>query len=211
MSFFTARTIFRVLPVVALTIAAGLVVILARQNQSLRSQQLELLEQVRFPQPGVYVPVFNALTLRGDTTTVGSHPDPAGSQLLFFFNTRCPYCQQSMPAWNDLFTRLRGNGGTEVLGIGLDSLHLLEVYAHDQELGFPLISLLDRRLAELYRVRAVPLTVLVDADGHVAYARRGVLEVGEQVDSVLLAIGALRTRAEQEGSAAEDQPEEGMR
>ena len=210
MLFSTNGTFSRALPVVALTVATGLVAILARSNQSLRSQYRELVEQVRFPQPGVYVPVFTAETLTGDSTTIGSHPDPTGSQLLFFFNTQCPYCQQTMPVWNDIFTKLREDGGTEVLGIGLDSLHLVEMYAHDHELSFPVISLLDRRLAELYRVRSVPLIVLVDAEGHVAYARRGLLETGEQVDSVFLAVRLLRTRAEEQRSGDENQPEEGV-
>lgn len=179
-----------------LTVVTGLVLVLARANRKLRDDANDLMEQMRFPHAGIYVPEFMAASLRGDTVRIGSLNEPLDSQLLFFFNTVCEFCRASIPAINEIQDRLVGQPGTQVLGIALDSLHIAEMYVHDHGVEYPVVSLLDRRTSELYRIRAVPLLMLVDADGRVAYARRGVLDAPLQVDSVVEAVRLLRSLSE---------------
>ena len=175
----------RELPVyfaIAVVVAGG--VYLVRENRALRGENRELLRRTVEPRPGFYVPAVAAVTLDHEAVVLGR---PGERQLLVFFNTTCPYCRASVPAWQQIAERLAGDSGIAVYGVGLDSAAAVAAYAGEHRLDFPLVASRDPRLVALYRVTNVPLVLVIGADGRVAYARMGVLETAFAIDSVLRA------------------------
>ncbi len=169
-----------------LVVALGLVAILAVQNRALEARNAELAERLVFPYRGLVVPAFEGVTLSGDSVRIGSGPDSALRQVLLFFTTTCPYCKASIPVWNAVATRGR-ELGFAVYGVVLDSLDLARAYVAEHGLTYPVVPLPERRLAELYRIRRVPMMLVVDAAGRIRYARWGEVSSGTVLDSVVAA------------------------
>jgi len=168
--------------VIAALVAGG--VYLVRENRALRGENRELLRRTVEPRPGFYVPAVAAVTLDHEAVVLGRLGE---RQLLVFFNTTCPYCRASVPAWQQIAERLVGDSSLVIYGVALDSAVAVAAYAAEHRLSFPLIAGRDPRLVALYRVTNVPLVLVIGADGRVAYARMGVLETALAVDSVLRA------------------------
>jgi peroxiredoxin len=166
-------------------------VYLVSQNRALSDQNRLLARQAVEPRAGLYAPTLDAVTLDGDSVVLGQI---GRRQLLFFFTHTCAYCRASVPAWNDIAQRLDVDGGLEVYGVALDSASIAAAYAAEQGLRFPVIAEPEPRLAGLYRVSGVPLVLILDEDGRMAYARLGVLESPAGIDSVVGAVRALSTR-----------------
>jgi peroxiredoxin len=186
----------RLLPL-ALGLACVLVVVLALQNRALTRRQNDLLLRITSPQPGLYVPTASLRSLDGEHVTIGE-PRPGGHQVLFVFNTTCQYCLASLPAWESIATQARStDSGIEVYGVSLDSLDVTRQYVAAHKLSYPTVLFPPGKLPSLYRTRNVPLTMIIDADGRVAYARAGVLNEQTVVDSVVAAM----TTASQDSSA----------
>lgn len=161
---------------------------LVRENRSLRDRNERLTRLVTEPQPGSYLPALEVSMVDGTPVVLG---EIGRRQLLFFFNTSCPHCSASLPAWNEVANRLEQDSSLTVLGVGLSSLEHTAAYAVQNDLVFPVIAKPDPRLVDLYKVRGVPLTLLLDEEGRVAYARSGALEAPVAVDSVLEAVQRL--------------------
>lgn len=183
---------------IALIVATALVVVLAVQNRLLRARYAELVERATLPHPGLVLPTFEAVTLAGERVTIG-HTPPDESQLLFVFNTTCPYCQVSLPAWNEIARSVgsRGRGQVAVYGISLDPPAATAAYADKYGLTFPVVTFPEPKLTELYRARVVPLVLVLDSVGRVVLSRAGVLASKPAVDSVLAVL-------QQEGPKAAD-------
>jgi peroxiredoxin len=180
----------RTVVLAALLLATGLVGLLAWQNRALRGERLELMDRVRLPYAGLHLPEIEARGLDGEPVRLSArHGQP---QMLVYFNTSCPYCLASLPAWESLRVELETAGGLVVLGLSLDPADRTRVYAAQHDLRFPVALLEDERARALYRTILVPQVVLVDGEGRVRYARPGVLEPGSPaLDSILAAVTAL--------------------
>jgi peroxiredoxin len=168
--------------VIAVVVAGG--VYLVRENHALRGENRELLRRAVEPRPGLYVPAVAAVMLDRQPVVLGRLGE---RQLLVFFDTTCPYCRASVPAWRQIAERLAGDSSLVIYGVALDSAAAVAAYAAEHRLRFPLIARPDPRLVTLYRVTDVPLVLVIDAAARVAYARVGVLETALAVDSVLRA------------------------
>jgi peroxiredoxin len=184
-----------VLAAIGVVVAAG--TYLVRQNRTLADQNRLLARRAVEPRPGLFVPALKAATLDGDSVVLGQ---PGRRQLLFFFNHTCPYCRASVPAWNGIARRL-DRVAIELYGVALDSASIAAAYAAEQGFRFPVIAKPDPRLAGLYRVSGVPLVLLVNQDGRMAYARLGVLESAAAIDSVVAAARATVASVAEENGA----------
>ena len=171
----------------ALAVALSLVVVLARQQQSLRARYNDLNGRLQNPHAGMFVPTFRAANVDGDSVTIG-RVRGSGRQLLFFLTTTCPYCIQSLDAWRALDAACDTLGGVEVYAVSMDSLAETRLYAGRHRLRMTVALLPERKLAILYRAHRVPVTMVVDSAGRVLYARRGVFEGDLARDSVLKAL-----------------------
>jgi peroxiredoxin len=191
------RYVRELLVFASIGIAAAAGTYLVRQNRTLAEQNRLLARRAVEPRPGLFVPAAQAATLDGDSVILGQ---VGQGQLLFFFNHTCPYCRASVPAWNTIAQRLDGEA-IPLYGVALDSASVAEAYAAEQGLRFPVIAKPEPRLVALYRVSGVPLVLLLNQDGRMAYARLGVLESPAAIDSVVAAARAsLASSTGEEGS-----------
>lgn len=154
---------------------------LVQRNHTL-AQQNQALIRVIEPHAGRYVPPYPVTTLSGAPVTLGAL---GHRQVLIFFRTTCPYCQASTPAFNTIAERLAPDSLVPVYGVALDSAGAARTYAAQHALRFPVIAQLNPRLVGLYRVTSVPLVLVVNEQGRLAYARPGVLQSAAAVDSVV--------------------------
>ncbi len=171
----------------ALLIAAILIVVLALQNRSLQNRYVELQERSAWPHPGLFVPPFTARAVHDSTEVLVGESVEGQRQLLLFFTTTCQYCRASLPAWKKLGKMLDGDSTVALVAISLDSVHVTREYAIEHGLSSPVITFPDSKYRRLYRARSVPQIVVLETDGQVSYARRGVLADPAAIDSVMAA------------------------
>ncbi|HEX2095480.1 MAG TPA: TlpA disulfide reductase family protein [Longimicrobiaceae bacterium] len=178
--------ILRLLPTLGLTVAAALVVVLSLKVRDLNERYSQVFERATRPYPGMFVPTFQATTLTGEPVTVG-RSEGEGRQVLFFFTTTCPYCKSSLPAWREITARLDTVRSlpVRVYGVSLDSTAVTRRYVQENRLPFPVLELPERKLAAIYRAQAVPLTVVLDAEGRMIHSRLGEITERAAIDSVL--------------------------
>jgi hypothetical protein len=172
--------------VLALTVAAIVVVTLARQKQALEARYRELAARLDVPYVSMYVPVIRALSVQGDSILIGE-PGEGERQLLLVFDTRCPPSRASLPWWNGLADRLADDSRVRTYGVSLDSLEASRAYAMEHELAFPVVRLTERRAQGLVRLRRVPQVLILNHEGRVVFRRLGVLESEAAVDSIVAA------------------------
>lgn len=172
---------------VALIAASALVLLLSRRLRELSAdyQNLRLLSTL--PHAGIVVPTFRTVTLTGDSVTVGEDPDSTTRQVLFVFNTTCPYCRGIVPIWHQMADSLRSLGRVQVLAISLHSADTTQHYVVEHALRYPVLIFAQPKLARLYRAVAVPQTVVLDWTGTVLYAKTGTLDPAS-LDSVYAAV-----------------------
>lgn len=179
----------RLLPAIALTAAAALVVVLSLKVRDLNDRYSKLFERATRPYAGMFVPTFQTSTLEGAPVTVGESPG-AGRQVLFVFTTTCPYCQSTLPAWREIKASLDTvrSVPVAVYGITLDSVPVSRGYAAKNKLPFPVVRFPEDKLASIYRAGTVPLTVVLDEEGRMIHSRLGELKGKPAIDSVLAAV-----------------------
>lgn len=177
-----SRTFHAVL-IVTLIASVGLLVRTAQREQSVRQSWKDLYDLAMNPHSGMYVPVYGGLSTAGDTVAIGDVPS-GHRQLLYFFTTSCPYCRASVPMWKTLGKSAGSRDDVDVYGVAVDSSHALTDYEREHDLTYPVIRMANARFARLFRVSGVPLTMIVDPGGQVAYARRGEFSSRALIDSV---------------------------
>ncbi|MGI8843242.1 MAG: peroxiredoxin family protein [Gemmatimonadaceae bacterium] len=173
---------------VALVLAIGIVVLLARSHKDLEARYQRLAERTAWLHPGSYVPPVPAVTLGGDTVLLGA-PPPDVRQVLLVFTTTCPYCRASLPAWKSLAARADshasvGKSAPRVIGLSLDSIAPTVAFRQKHRLPFPITVFDSRRDQALYRTRSVPLILVIDSENRITYSRMGVLTTNAGLDSV---------------------------
>ena len=174
---------------VALVGASALVLILSKRLHDLSAAYRELRQLSTLPHAGTVVPTFRAATLSGDSVTVGEASDSSVMQLLYIFDTKCPYCRAIIPIWHQVADSIRRLGrSVQVLAISLDPVDTTRRYVGEQRLQYAVLTFPQRKLERLYRATAVPQTMVVDWTGTVVFARTGRLDAGA-IDSVYTAIG----------------------
>jgi len=176
--------------VFGLGLAAALVVILGLVDRTgdLRGEYAKVRRRLAVLHEGAFVPPLRLATILGDSVTLGE-PAAAGRQLVFVFNTRCPFCKATLPAWDSLADSVRRlDPGIQVLGLAIDSIAKVVDYVELNGLDFPVVSLLTMREIALYRAGAVPQTVVIGRGGRVRYATVGRLTSRAVLDSVFRAL-----------------------
>jgi len=172
---------------VALLAASALVFVLSSRNRELSANYRQLRELSTLPHAGTVVPTFRTATLDGRPVVVGELKDSAARQVLFVFNTTCPFCLATIPVWKRLADSLERLGVVQVLAISLDTGDTTRHYVADHALQYRVVTFPRRKLEHLYRAAAVPQTVVLDWRGTVLYAKTGTLD-SASLDSVYAAV-----------------------
>ena len=93
--------------------------------------------------------------------------------MINFWATWCGPCRQEMPLLDELYSRYQ-RVGFNLLGVNIDddSRRAMQMI---EELGvdFPVLFDARKEVSELYKVEAMPVTVLVDREGTVRYVHHG--------------------------------------
>ena len=93
--------------------------------------------------------------------------------MINFWATWCGPCRQEMPLLDELYSRYE-RVGFNLLGVNIDddSRRAMQMI---EELGvsFPVLFDARKEVSKLYKVEAMPVTVLVDREGTVRYVHHG--------------------------------------
>ena len=87
------------------------------------------------------------------------------------------------------------NGDVHVYGVSLQNAAETEAFVSEHGIGFPVVSLTDRKLRALYRSYLVPQTVVLDPEGRVKYARVGAVTEEAVIDSIIAQTNSTIARA----------------
>lgn len=85
--------------------------------------------------------------------------------VLNFFATWCPPCREEMPDFVDYSEKHKE---IVFLGINLEEpLEKVRSFAQNYKISFPVLLDSDGKISELYKVRAIPVTVIIDPEGKI--------------------------------------------
>jgi peroxiredoxin len=93
--------------------------------------------------------------------------------MINFWATWCGPCREEMPKLQQLYSKYRETGFV-LLGVNIDDNPANAVsMARKLRVTFPVLFDKDKQVSKLYKVDAMPSTVLIDRDGKTRYLHRG--------------------------------------
>ncbi len=124
------------------------------------------------PELGRPAPEFTLPDLDGTPVRLGDYRGRK-AVLVNFWATWCVPCREEMPTLERL--RRERRDALEVLAVSVDTVGPARIRAFVRELGlsFPILLDRDRRVSRLYRVRAIPVSFVIDAGGVVRHREIG--------------------------------------
>lgn len=144
-----------------LTLAVGLGLVVLAGAGAARAAEL-----------GQPAPDFTLPDLAGKRIRLADYRGKKGV-LINFWATWCVPCREEMPTLERLWRERRES--LEILGVSLDAASKARVRAFVRELGltFPILLDPEHVAGKLYRVRALPMSFVVDREGIVRYREIG--------------------------------------
>ncbi|MBI5605576.1 MAG: TlpA family protein disulfide reductase [Deltaproteobacteria bacterium] len=116
-----------------------------------------------WPKSGDKALDFVAQDLKGQTWTLDRVKGKV--ILLRFWTDQCPYCRYEMPVIEKYYRRLRP-AGFEVLAVNVkQSPQVAEAFMAQMDITFPVLLDPSGKMAEHYKVYAVPTNFLIDRKG----------------------------------------------
>jgi cytochrome c biogenesis protein CcmG, thiol:disulfide interchange protein DsbE len=124
------------------------------------------------PELGRPAPDFTLPDLAGARIRLGDYQEKK-AVLINFWATWCVPCREEMPTLERLSRERRS--ALEVLAVSVDTVGAAKVRAFVRELGltFPILLDPDLRVSRLYRVRALPISFIVDRTGIIRHREIG--------------------------------------
>jgi peroxiredoxin len=172
--------------------------VLAMQMRPLREQARELALRKALPYIGQVQPTLRAASLGGDSVTIGETRSHR-AQLLLIFSPSCPFCRQSMPAWQRAAAQLATpRDSVDVVWLSLGTADSTRAWADEHQVREPVLLMPKGKPRATWRIKGVPLTLVLDWQGQVRYVRGAVIRDGATVDSI---VRAARTVSAQIGAA----------
>jgi thiol-disulfide isomerase/thioredoxin len=116
---------------------------------------------------GFYAPDFTLETPQGVTHTLADYQGKP--VLVFFWASWCSVCKSAMPGLEAVYQDYSPQG-FRILAVNTtnqDTLSTAEAYFQSQRYAFTMLLDQDGAVADLYRMRAVPTSVLIDPEGRV--------------------------------------------
>lgn len=141
------------------------------------------------PEEPRQAPSFELPSLENGTRAFS---DRDGTVLIInFWASWCSPCRKEMPELDALYREYRDRG-LRVWGISVDSrAEQARAFAADLDVSYPLLLDRDMRVADDYNIRAMPATVIIDAEGRLRHTqlgfKPGVMEELETITRELLA------------------------
>lgn len=131
------------------------------------------------PEIGYSAPNFELTDLNGSEVEFASHRGKV--ILLNFWATWCGPCRIELPGVQALADDYRGRG-FEVITVAGDSAGAEKVGPFVEEMGLTLLTLIDAdgNVADMYRVRGLPMTFLIDKNGVIVNILLGYFDWNEK-------------------------------
>ena len=141
------------------------IVLLIYQNYELKWQIKNIFDDSdQFLKNGDTVQDFNVYTLDGQSTEI-TYRERLKKIILFIFSTACPHCERNLPYWN--LIAQNNNPTYDIMGISVQSsIENTKKYIMDRDVKFHVV-VADTSFTKKYKVRGVPLTVIVTHSGAV--------------------------------------------
>lgn len=131
-------------------------------------------------------PAFELADLAGNRAALEDYKGKA--VYLNFWTTWCKWCKKEMPALESVYRDYQGKG-LVVLAIDVgEDAGKVERYIRENEYSFPVLLDDDKSVSEAYGVRSIPVSVLLDTEGRVAYQFVGAMNENQMrsaIDSLL--------------------------
>lgn len=116
------------------------------------------------PYIGNLAPDFTLQTIDGQTVALSDFTARSTPVVLNFWATWCPPCRIEMPLFDNA-ARLYG-GDVAILGLNqAESAAIIEAYARENDLSYPLLVDGDMKVNNLYGVLNLPTTIFIDKNG----------------------------------------------
>lgn len=164
-----------------------LVVVLGVQNARMSAKLSNAEEKLELPYVGMYVPKTTASDMTGSTVEIGQ---PAKKvQVLYFFNTTCPYCLASTPAINRIQKTFNNEAAVEFYLISRDQVEETKAYIDKLNITSTTLRLSEMRELSLFHALSVPVLLAIDSGGKVFFSHIGEIDEQDDVDSI---VGAVR-------------------
>lgn len=118
-------------------------------------------------------PDFTLKSMQGGNLKLSEHRGEV--VMINFWASWCAPCRQEMPILNDLYLRYRDMGFT-LLGVNVEEeIDGAKKMMTDLKVVFPVLFDTTNEVSKMYKVEAMPSTILVDRDGNMRYLHRGYL------------------------------------
>ncbi len=158
-------------------------------------QNYQLKQKLPSPPPkpdivalGERLPDLRLKNTQGQQVNIDFSDQSAASfTLLYILTTQCRACQETIPTWRKLDVKMRSQGLQSyfvVVNEGED----LTAYAEAKNISGKVYNPADgNTFSQDYKVVGVPMTLLLDSQGHVQFAHLGVLsrQHVKEVETVL--------------------------
>ena len=121
--------------------------------------------------PGQTAPDFTLKSAGGTNTRL--HEQRGKVVLVNFWATWCGPCRKEMPKLEAIYQQYRGSGFT-LLGVNIDNDpgNAMKM-VRKLKVTFPILFDTDKKVSELYKVSAMPFTIIIDRDGKVRHVHKG--------------------------------------
>lgn len=129
---------------------------------------------------GEAMPDFTVETIDGGSFTLSEALEDHDMVLINLWATWCVYCELEFPYLQEAYERY----GDRVAVIALslepgDTMEVMSAFAAEKGLTFPIGSELGLGLAEMFEVQGIPMSIVVDRFGDIAYAQAGAMPDAE--------------------------------
>jgi thiol-disulfide isomerase/thioredoxin len=116
-------------------------------------------------------PEFALGALNGGKATLSQYKGQV--VMINFWATWCGPCQQEMPLLDQMYKKYKGAGFT-LLGVNVDKdAPPVKDLLTKKPVSFPVLLDPENKVSKIYRVNAMPSTVIVDRKGNVRYVHKG--------------------------------------
>jgi len=177
------------------TVMLALIILLGFEVHSLRPKADELRRRKALPYVGQFQPTVKVATLTGDSIVLGETTFGRG-QLLMFFTATCPICKRTVPSWKRISERLHADVARrfDVVWVSLSSADSAKRWVAEQRISDPVVRMPNSKMLAVYRIKGVPITLLLDEQGQVAYMHPSFYASVMAEDSLVNTAFAMRGR-----------------
>ncbi|MEO7361675.1 MAG: TlpA disulfide reductase family protein [Gemmatimonadaceae bacterium] len=155
-----------------LTVTTALACNAKGQSESMAEQGTPVPAKFKVMAVGDAAPLYDALTLAGDSVHVGRANQPV--TVMNVWATWCVSCREEMQDLQQLQNDYKAKG-VRVLGVSVDEADVARVqkFVKREALAFDMVHDQEGRVQQLYQVSGIPNTFIIGKDGRILWKSIG--------------------------------------